>query len=213
MKLKAQKREKGFKVTKGIILGVVYGDIENISIFFKKEDFKKVYADAGTSGIIGLDIEGESHDVIIKDIQLDNISGDYYHIDFYAVTKGQEMEATVSFEFVGESQAEKVGGVLNTSLNETHIKALPKDLPKHIEVNLEILKEVGDSIRLIDIKLPDGVNFVEGLDLESSVVSIVAAKSVADEEEANSGEVEIKPETEEGESKDEKVEKTEEKTE
>lgn len=231
MKLKAQKRDSSTprlrrageknKKEKDVVLGIIYGSVkDNISVVCKLRDFEKVYTESGSSGIVELDVDGKSYDVIVKDIQLDNVSGDYYHIDFYAITQDQEIEANVAFEFIGEHSAEKVGGLLNISLTETHIKALPKNLPKSIVIDLAELKEIGDSIRLADIKLPEGAKFIDGLDMETSIISIVTARSVEDAEEANAGEVEIEPEEgeevegeEEGDKKEEKASEEEEKPE
>lgn len=210
MKLIVKKRAEKFEKIKENILGVVYGgDFENTPITFNLKDFEKIYQEVGTSGIVKLDIEGENHDVVIKDIQLDIASGEYYHIDFYVITKGQEMEVSVVFEFIGEASATKKDGIINISLNEIQVKALPRDLPKHLVVNLDVLKEIGDSIKLSDLKLPTGVKFLDGLDTEAAIVSIIAAKSVADEEEANAGEVEITPEESEEEKEENSGDSTE----
>jgi len=190
LKIEGQKRElKEALDTRKELKAVVYGPHieENILVKLPLSSFKKVYDEAGTSQIISLSIDGEDHDVMIKDFQLDPVSDEFKHVDFYAVTKGEEMEVVVPFVFVGDAPALEGDNILNKVLTDIKIKSLPKDIPAELEIDLTVLKNAGDAVRLEDVNLPEGVKFsTENLD--EVIVSVSAAKEeveeVATEEEA-----------------------------
>ncbi len=180
MKLKAEKRDSSQKDFTEV-LGVVYGhNKDNISVKMNYSDFEKVYQEAGTSSVIELDIDGDIHEVVIKEIQIDPRKDRIHHVDFYEFTRGEKMEAVVALKFTGEAPAEKLGMVLNTAKTEIEIEALPKDLPSEIEVDLSVLENGDSVIRAADLKLPEGVSLVG--DPEETIVSVVVAKEVGEED-------------------------------
>jgi large subunit ribosomal protein L25 len=194
--LKAQKREQGSVFDdKKELRGIVYGSgvEENIMVMMDYNTFAKAYTTVGTSQIIDLDIEGESHEVLVKDFDLDPVSDNFRHVDFYAITRGVEIEVNVPFEFTGESPAVKSGNILNKVMNDISIKSLPRNIPTHIEIDLSVLETTADSIRLSDIILPEGVLFVTE-NLDDAIVSVSEPK---EEVEETAEEVSIEGETEE----------------
>ncbi|HIP21554.1 MAG TPA: 50S ribosomal protein L25 [Candidatus Pacebacteria bacterium] len=180
IKLKAQKREDSSKDFSQV-LGVVYGhNKENISVTMDYNEFEKVYNEAGMSSVITIDVEGDEHDVVIKDFQIDPRKDRFHHVDFYEFTKGQKMEATVSLKFIGEAPAEKLGMVLNIAITEVSIISLPKDLPSEIEVDLSVLVDGNSVIRLGDLNISDAVELVD--EPEETVISVVAAREVGEDD-------------------------------
>ena len=184
IKLEGQKREKkqdfdGKKQIKAIVYGG--GVDENVMVMIDYNPFVKVFTEAGTSQIIELNADGEKYEVMIKDYDLDPVTDVFRHVDFYAITRGAEMEVVVPFEFVGESEAVKAGNILNKVMNEVSIKSVPSKIPAHIEIDLSVLETTADSVRLADIKLPEGVVFLTE-NLEDAVVSVSAPKEEVEEE-------------------------------
>jgi large subunit ribosomal protein L25 len=199
MKLKAEKREGSQKEFTDV-LGNVYGHKkENISVRMNYTDFEKAYKEVGTSSVLVLDVDGEEHEVIVKDIQIDPRKDRIHHVDFYEFTRGEKMEATVSLVFVGEAPAEKLGMVLNTAKTEIDVEAMPKDLPSEIEIDLSVLVDGNSVIRAEDLNLPEGVELVG--EKEETIVSVVAAREVGEEDDATAPEF-----TEDGEKTDDKEE-------
>lgn len=159
-------REKGF------IPAVFYGhNVPNQHIAVKKEEFKKVLKEAGESTVVDLVINGKKQPVLIHDIQTDSVSGETAHIDFYKVRMDEKIKAHVPVEFEGASPAVKEqGGVLNKTLSEIEIEALPADLPKQITVDISTLTELNQSVYVKDIEFPSGVKSV--MDPETVIVSV-----------------------------------------
>lgn len=182
--LEAQKREQGATFDdKKELRGIIYGGgvDENIMVMMDYNTFAKAYAVTGTSQIIDLDVAGESHEVLVKDFDLDPVSDRFRHVDFYAITRGEEMEVNIPFEFTGESEAVKAGNILNKVMNDVAIKSLPRNIPTHIEIDLSALETTADSIRLSDITLPADVSFVTE-HMDEVVVSVSAPREEVEEE-------------------------------
>jgi len=144
---------------KGYIPAVFYGPKQKSTpIKIKEGNFISLYETAGESTIVNLKEGSNDHEALIHDVQFDVISGKPIHADFYIIEKGKKVEVAVPLHFVGESPAEKsLGGVLVKVLHELDIKALPKDLPSHIDVDISPLIDFSSKVKVSDLKLPTGV--------------------------------------------------------
>jgi large subunit ribosomal protein L25 len=194
IKLKAKKREiLGKKVSqlrrKGIVPGVIYGhDFKNIPLEIDLHSFTSVLKEAGETTIIDLEIEGVgSENVLINDITREPVTGEILHIDFYRTKADEAMVVDIPLVFEGISSAVKdLGGILVTSLKNIKVKALPKNLPHSISVDVTSLKNIDEQIRVSDIPKMAGVEF---LSEDGEVVASIEARRSKEEIEALSGEV------------------------
>jgi large subunit ribosomal protein L25 len=164
---------------KGLLPCVYYGPKDKpVSITANQSDFLKVLKQAGESTVIVLEKGKEEVEVLIHDVSYDPVRGDVIHVDFYVPEKGKTVEVEVPLEFIGISGAVKdMGGTLVKVLHEIEVEAFPKDLPHSIPVDIAILKDLDSQILAKDIKLPAGVTLITGPE------EVVAAISVAEEEE------------------------------
>lgn len=154
--LNAQKRNSEEKLSEirasKMVPWIVYGkNKENISIKIDNSDLIRAYRTAWESHIISLDVEGTKMDVLIHDFQKAPVTGDFLHIDFYAITKGEKVTTKIALHFVGDSQAAKDGNLIEEYIKEIEVKTLPKDLVDFFEVNLSKLEKAGDIIRISDL--------------------------------------------------------------
>lgn len=147
-KVKALRRE-------GLIPAHVFGHkVETIHVQVQKSDIKEVFEKAGETGIVDLTIEGKSHPVMIRNLQVHPLSDEIMHVDFYQVNLSEKVTVNVPLEISGESPAvEKKIGLLLTPVTEVEVEALPADLPESIEVDISNLLEIGDEIKVKDLKL------------------------------------------------------------
>jgi large subunit ribosomal protein L25 len=127
--------------------------------------------------------------VLVKEIQRDPVTGTPLHADLYAVDLDRTIQVSVPYHLMGTAQGVKMGGIVDHSLREVELSCLPRWIPEEIEVDISEL-DVGDSLHVRDIPLPENVTLVSDADL--SVVSIVAP-AAAEEEVVPEGE-EIAPE-------------------
>jgi large subunit ribosomal protein L25 len=161
----------------GLLPAVFYGKKEtSTSISISLKDFQKVWNEAGESAVITLKKGGGANlDALIYDVDIDPVTELPRHVDFYVFEKDKKIEVDASIKFVGIAPAVKEqGGVLVKVLYELKVEALPKDLPSEIDVDISVLKEIGDRISAKDIKLPAGVSLVENP--EEIVASVSAPK-------------------------------------
>jgi len=184
MKLEAQKRNASANLAElrhaGMAPAVCYGpDMdEAIAISVDVRTFVKTYREAGTVSILDLSIDGEEHEVLIKDIERHPVSEDVLHVDFYAIKRGVEMDIAVPVELVGESPAVKSGAVLNQAMYELNVRCRPRAIPSNVEADISVLTEAGQGITVAELQLPEGVVATDAP--EQSVVSVAEAKTEAE---------------------------------
>jgi len=98
------------------------------------------------------------------------------------VNQNEKIHVNVPFHFINEDIAKGVkleGGVISHIMTEVDISCLPKDLPQFIEVDLENL-ELGHSIHLSDLKVPEGVEITALThENDAAVTSIIKPKAAS----------------------------------
>ncbi len=167
----------------GFIPGVIYshGQAEAIQIP-QKEFFKLFKGKISESVIFDIQSSAKKDDVekmaYVKDYHNDPITGEILHIDLFRVTKGEKIHTNVPIVFIGTPRGVKLGGILEVDVREIEVESLPKDLPEKIEIDVTAM-EVGDSIHVKDIVLPEGVT-AKG-NSETSIASIHVPKVTAAE--------------------------------
>lgn len=145
-----------------LVPAIVYGGNDKpVSICVKNNELVRALEDeAFFASLINLSLDGSTEEVVIKALQRHPSKGIPLHVDFQRVVRGQTMNFTVPLHFVGTSVGVKAGGMLSTNITEIEVNCLPRQLPEFIEVDVTELN-VGDLLRLSDIKLPEGFSVVE----------------------------------------------------
>ncbi len=219
MDLLVQKREKFGKQVKalrreGLIPAELYGHgLLNVHLAVPARDFGKAFKEAGTNTVVTLIIDKEKKPALIYDVAHDALSGEVAHVDFYQVRMDEKIKAKVPLMFVGESAAVKEkGAILNKSMSEVEVEALPQDLPHSFAVSLSLLDDIGKSAYVRDLAVPETVKLL----IDGNTAIVTATPPAPKEEEKPVEEVvpdvsEVKVETEEkkAERVTEKVEKPE----
>lgn len=213
MDLTVQTREKFGKAVKalrreGLIPAELYGrGISNVHLAVPAKDFKKIFNEAGTSTVISLILGEEKKPAIIHSIDTNYLSGNVEHIDFYQVRMDEKIKAKIPVEFFGEAPGVKdKGGILNKSVAEIEVEALPKDLPHKFEADISVLDDFNKSIYVKDLRVPHGVEIL--IDPETAIASVVPPVKEEEKVETAPDVSEVKVETEE-----KKAERAAEKTE
>ena len=155
-----------------ILPATVYGKtMKPMSIETYAEEFNRLFKQTGETGLITLTIDGETHPVLVKQVQLDPVSNLPIHVEFYRVNLKEKIRAHVPIVVTGESQAvkEKTGTLLQL-LSEVEVEALPTNLPENIEANISGLANVNSHIVVKELTVPIGVALLT--DPEIMVVKI-----------------------------------------
>ena len=177
----------------GRVPGIIYGagnEAQSLSLD-ANELFKAVQAESFFSQVLAVAVEGgDTQQAVVRDIQRHPATERVLHIDFLRVRADQPVDVHVPLHFLNEDTCKGVkisGGKLSHNISEIVVSGLPKDLPEFIEVDVAEL-DLGDSIHLSGLKLPDGVVIPElqhGPDHDLQVVNVQAPRGGdADEDEA-----------------------------
>ncbi|MDB5776993.1 MAG: ribosomal protein [Herbaspirillum sp.] len=144
--------------------GIIYGgtaapvsiSLDHNALYhaLKKETFH--------SSILDLEVDGKVEQVLLRDFQVHAYKQLVLHADFQRVDASQKIHVKVPLHFINAeiSPAVKLSsGIVSHVMTDLDITCLPKDLPEFVEIDLAKL-EIGNSVHLADIKLPNGVTAV-----------------------------------------------------
>jgi large subunit ribosomal protein L25 len=175
----------------GNVPGTVYGGgQEPVSFQIDARTLRNTLA--ASSAVIDLQIDGETaQPVVLKDRTRHPVSGDTVHVDFLRVDLNKPIQTPVPLELTGVEESDvKTGGVLEHTVREVTLEAVPTKIPEALTLDITGL-EMGNTKTLGDVEAPEGTTIIG--DLEQVVVSIHTPRAVAAE--TTEGE-EIETETE-----------------
>lgn len=179
--LKAELRnlfgKKAKKLRKqGLIPANIFGaDFKSISISINLKDFLKAYKTVKETGILYINLEKDMVPVLINYIQYHPVSDEILHVDFRKVDLKKKIETAVPVKIIGQSEAvTQKGGVLLVQTDHLLIEALPENIPQEINVDISSLKEIGQEIKVKDLKKED--QYEIKTDKEKVIVSVVKHK-------------------------------------
>lgn len=210
VKKRDSKNSNDFLRSQGMVPAVIYGHgFDNASLSIDDSELRKVYKKAGTSHVINLKGDTTATMCIIQDMQVHVVSGDILHVDLKVVNAGETTEVTIPLTLIGESPAHKNGiGLINFSLEEITIETLPSNIPDKIEVDISGLNNLGDSVKLSDLKFSKDIKVLD--DMNTTIVSIVAPREEEPEEPAEPVSMEPELVDQKGKAKEEDAETSEE---
>jgi len=137
---------------------------------------------SGINTLIDLKVGPQETVVLVREIQRDPVSGRWIHADLFEVDLQKTIEVRVPLHIVGKPKGVENGGILDHPLREVEIECLPRAIPDSVEVDVSDL-DVGDSIHVRDLALPEGATMLS--DGALAVASVVLPKA---EEEAKPAE-------------------------
>ena len=182
----------------GMVPAIVYGDEkETLNIKLKLNELTKASEnELFYTQVLLIKTEGKEEKVVLKELQRDPAKGKFLHADFQRVSSKTKLKIIIPVNFVNEEECAGVkvdGGVVAKAIREIEIMCLAGNIPESIDVDIENLN-LGDSIRLTEISLPEGSE-IPGLtdETDQMVVSVNAPKAVEEdpivEEDLEDGEV------------------------
>ena len=174
----------------GRIPGVLYGGGDD-PISFSVDARELRLALAGSGAVVDLSIDGaKATPVVLKETQRDPVRGETTHVDLLRVRLDKPIHAVVPLELTGvdDTPGVKEGGILEQLTRELNIEALPTEIPESIVHELGDLN-IGDSLALEAITVPEGVTLLD--DLATTVASVSAPRLQSEEESELESETEL----------------------
>ena len=185
VKIEGKKRsDLGKKATRQVrseemVPAVIYGGKETIHFTAPVMAFRTLVYTPEFQ-IAEISIDGTNYRTIMKDIQFDVVTDELNHIDFLELVEDRKVVATLPLKFSGQSQGVKDGGRLELKMKSLNVRALPKHLREHIEVDITNL-ELHGNIRVQDV-------VAENMEILNSpripVASVVTTRALRQEETA-----------------------------
>jgi large subunit ribosomal protein L25 len=165
----------------GKIPAILYGGAEPpVPIAVEKGRVLEIFRKYGHTSIFSLALNGRTVPVIIKDWQLDPITGALLHVDFLRVDLTRPMRVKVPIELVGDAVGVRHGGILDFATHEVEIECVPTEIPARLQVDVSGL-EIGDHIAVKDLSLGDRLRVLD--DPERVIVSVLAPRVAEEGEE------------------------------
>lgn len=172
----------------GSIPCVVYGGGENLSFTVNPLSVRDLVYTPDFK-VVEIELEGKTVRCILKAIQFHPVTDSIQHIDFLKLIDGHPVKLDVPVRCVGISPGVKVGGKLLQKMRKVKIKTLPELMVDHLTVDVSELK-LGDSVRVRDITLPEGIqlmnppaNPVASVEIPRALRSAEAKADAEDEDE------------------------------
>ncbi len=195
--LPAERRERAGKGAsralrrEGRIPAVIYGGKEEPTPIHveEKELIRQLMTGHFMNSIVKIEVDGETVRTLPKDVALHPVTDRPTHADFFRLSKDAKVEVSIPVVFVNEeaSPGLKKGGVLNVVRHELDLICAADKIPGEIEIDVTG-KEVGDSLHISEVNLPDGSESAI-TDRDFTIATVVAPSALKkSEEESADGE-------------------------
>ncbi|MFN8257963.1 MAG: 50S ribosomal protein L25/general stress protein Ctc [Bacteroidales bacterium] len=156
---------------------VLYGGKENLHFSLELKPLKKLVYSPHVY-LVDLDLNGKKHSAIIKELQFHAVTDVLTHVDFLEIFEDKPIEMHIPVEVHGLSAGVKAGGKLSIITRKLKVKALPKNMPDTLKVDVTDLG-MGKSVKVGDLKYDN----IELLNVKNTVIASVkltrAAKGTA----------------------------------
>ncbi len=166
---------------RGYIPAVIYGSSINtlpLELDNKEvENFVRIY---GTSGLVGLNVEGANYTVFVKEIQKDSVTGKIIHIDFQQVGHNEKIHVSVPIILRGKSLVERNGSIIQQQLRDLEVECSAENIPKALEFDISNLNP-GDILKVADMEFSEEFSIIQ--DPQSIIASIAFAQDNREDEE------------------------------
>ena len=169
-----KKSSKAVRTQEGVPC-ILYGGKENINFFAAESDFRhiiytpKVY-------VVEIDIDGNCHHAIIKELQFHPVTDQLLHVDFYALSDQKPVTVEIPVKLHGSSVGVREGGKLSADKHKVKVKGLYRDIPAEIEIDITELG-IGKSIRAGEIVTDGKYKIV--MVKETPIVSVRTTRAAA----------------------------------
>jgi large subunit ribosomal protein L25 len=135
------------------------------------ELYHALRTDAGLNALIRLDIEGDVHLTLARELQRHPVRREILHVDFVAVDRRRKVTVDVPIHLQGHAAGADEGGVVDQVQFTAAVEVLPLEVPDELRLDISEM-QIGDVKRLGDLTLPEGVTLLD--DTDSTVVSVSA---------------------------------------
>lgn len=149
------------------------------------ELYHVLHTDAGLNALIRLQLDGDTHLTLARELQRHPVRREIQHVDFVVIDRSRKVTVDVPLNLAGEAPGADEGGVVDQVQFTVSVEVLPLDVPDNLSLDISDM-QVGDVKRLGDLDLPDGVDLLD--DPDRTVVSVYVPTIEVPEDEVAEGE-------------------------
>ncbi|NLC65677.1 MAG: 50S ribosomal protein L25 [Clostridium sp.] len=189
----------------GFIPGVIYGAeeeyVHSIPVEIEEPVLLKLLKENTKTSIIPIEGLDKGFNVIVKEVQLDHLTGKVQHIDMQVIKKGEIITVAIPVEIIGEEVLQPKLMIFQLETSEIELRGPAEDLPEKFVVDVSEF-EFNDTVLISELEVPETMEVLDDLDsLVGIVISSLAEEEEEEEEDIDeeeiSAEVEVITEAEE----------------
>lgn len=189
--LKAEKRDMTTKAKRlrreGYVTGVIYGREmkESIPLKLEKPAVERILKTNGKGSQVMLEVDGQSYDALIKEIDYDSLKGQLLEIDFQALVSNEKVHSVAEIILLNHESVQE--GVVQQVLGEVSYKALPANLIDKIKIDVSSMK-TGDSLKVSDLEIAKNPDIDLQTPLDATVATVIEVHNAPAEEASDTAE-------------------------
>ena len=158
----------------GIIPCVMYGGEKNLHFSSHENQFKKLIYTPDVF-LVKLEVDGQTFDAVMQDIQFHPVSDNILHIDFVQVFPDKKVTVNLPVTLTGSSVGIRAGGKLRQRRRALKVNGLIKDMPDRLEIDLSDL-DIGESMKVGDLSY-DNLDVLDPA--RAMVVGVVSSRLIS----------------------------------
>ena len=166
----------------GKVPGSLYGYGDATSVVVDRRALLSILRSHGPGTLMNVNLDGEKSFGVLKDVDRNAVTDQLLHVSIQKVALDEQINTTTALRILGDADREDDDGILSVPLAELSIRCRADAIPEFIEVDVSGLT-IGHGLRVIDLVLPDDVEFTNNPEQVIATVSIVHIVEEDEEEE------------------------------
>jgi large subunit ribosomal protein L25 len=147
------KKSTGSLRAEGNVPCVMYREKENLHFYAHENAFRGLVYTPDVF-LVNLEVDGNSYNAVMKEIQFHPVSDKILHIDFMQVNEDKPVTIEIPLKITGESSGVKAGGKLRVKRRALKVKGLTKNMPEHLTIDITNVG-IGQSVKIGDLNYED----------------------------------------------------------
>ena len=194
---KIKARTKGIKPNvlrqSGVVPGVIYGGtLEGGQPFeIERSELIRLLRENTKSSVIDMDYDGDMGAVIVREVQLEPVTGEIIHLDLQAIRRDEVLTLDVSLIIHGEDELASRRLIVNQNMDMILVKGPANKIPDSITIDLTG-KEPDFRLNVGDLELEEGLELITDPDEDLIIISeSTTSQDLVDDEEETDEEVDV----------------------
>ena len=171
----------------GRLPAVIYGKGGSTALTIEADTLVEIQRSAGgTNAVLDMNLLGdqeEQYNAILREVQIDPVTREPLHVDFFRVDPNESIRVTVNVETINAlpDEFKTTSATASLVLREVEIECLPGNIPESLRVDLAALTS-NQSFHAGDLDLPEGVTLITDTETAILTLNVVGGSREATED-------------------------------